>query len=499
MNKFFNWSAKTWFLIAGVVFLTVFAIRLPNDPDMGWHLGSGRYLWTHFWPPMTDLFSWTMPNFPWVAHEWLTDRLMYGLTQIGGLGLLTTIFTLIVALTFWLLTRMRQFRNIPYSATIGAAITLMVCWNVIGVRPQMLTLLGTVLVLMILFAWRETRKASLIYWLPIIFAIWANFHGGFLSGMAVIGTFGIAEVIRKVLAGAHPLKKWQVISWREFWWVAAVGGVGSLAATLFNPYGWRVYHEIYYTLSQPDILNQIGEWLPVTLHSANSYNAALLGTLLLALVLINKFNFDITKLILAVVFLFFGITSWRHLPLFAIASAPLLIEQLGLLIESGLQQLTRQKIFTIVVIIALLWWGGLRANYVRMALATPLNYSYATDYPYSAIQYLKAHPATGNLVTEYGWGGYLIWQYPEKKVFIDGRMAIWKQGNFRIFDDYRYILSGNTNLMKQMFDKWHPGIMVIPTNHPANTNLYRDFSGTWKAVYRDSIATVWEATNQPDN
>jgi hypothetical protein len=43
--------------------------------------------------------------------------------------------------------------------------------------------------------------------------------------------------------------------------------------------------------------------------------------------------------------------------------------------------------------------------------------------PNQIIQHLKTNPCQGNLFRHYNLGGYLIWQLPETKVYVDGRMG----------------------------------------------------------------------------
>ncbi|MGD0523485.1 MAG: hypothetical protein ABSA43_02930, partial [Candidatus Microgenomates bacterium] len=57
------------------------------DPDFGWHLKMGQLI-TSSGIPATDPFSYTMANFPFVDHEWLSNIYIYFLyNHIGQLGL----------------------------------------------------------------------------------------------------------------------------------------------------------------------------------------------------------------------------------------------------------------------------------------------------------------------------------------------------------------------------------------------------------------------------
>src|SRR3989344_7637210 len=54
-------------------------------------------------------------------------------------------------------------------------------------------------------------------------------------------------------------------------------------------------------------------------------------------------------------------------------------------------------------------------------------------YPVEAANFLREKGLTNNVLNDYGWGGYLDWQNPDVKVFIDGRMAGWRLEGGRNF------------------------------------------------------------------
>ena len=54
-------------------------------------------------------------------------------------------------------------------------------------------------------------------------------------------------------------------------------------------------------------------------------------------------------------------------------------------------------------------------------------------YPVGAVEALRS--GSGVLLNEYAWGGYLIEQVPERKVFIDGRLFPFYPGVLRDYLD----------------------------------------------------------------
>ena len=94
------------------------------------------------------------------------------------------------------------------------------------------------------------------------------------------------------------------------------------------------------------------------------------------------------------------------------------------------------------------------------------------------------------MYNEYNWGGYLVWQLPERQVFIDGRMAIWTTPTVKIFDEFKNISNINdaeTSLVT--LAKWQVDTVFTGSGRPLNK--YLNDSGGWEAVYSDALAVVW--------
>ena len=92
------------------VFLTILflgllgmAARNVTDPDVWWHLKTGQYIAEHMSVPHTDPFSYTRAGRPWIAHEWLTELLLYQIQRVAGWGGLIVIFAGVLCAAFFLL------------------------------------------------------------------------------------------------------------------------------------------------------------------------------------------------------------------------------------------------------------------------------------------------------------------------------------------------------------------------------------------------------------
>ena len=52
-----------------LVLTFAFYFRVVVDPDLGWHLRVGEFIWQTKTIPRKDLFSFSLPDYPYVYHS----------------------------------------------------------------------------------------------------------------------------------------------------------------------------------------------------------------------------------------------------------------------------------------------------------------------------------------------------------------------------------------------------------------------------------------------
>jgi len=444
-----NVDAGKVFMLLGMILIFLVALRPPIDPDMGWHLKDGEYLIDHnFKVAKRDIFSYTMPDFPLVMHEWVTDIIMYLVYDTAGLFALSIFFAIVTAAAFLLASFGVEARR-EYKI-IAAILAIIASIPILGVRPQMINLLGLALVIFIIFRFRANPKSKIIYWFPLILAVWVNLHGGFAVGLFFIALFLAIGVVEHFLAlillncdrnFLLAIRKRIVSDLLPFDSLAKLGVFFflSVLATLVNPYGWRVYVEVFTTVFDKYAKEYIGEWTAVTFSNPMSYQFITYLILLAILLLFSFRRIDFTYLAIAVVFLFLALSSWRHIPLFLIVSIPLWVVIVESLVGRELLNITRKKWFLILISAAIIITVKQQFQKVIPPSFSIEKLAEQGNFPYGAVAYLKANPIEGRMFNEYNWGGFLIWQYPEKKVFIDGRMPSWRIGHYKAFEEFNEI------------------------------------------------------------
>jgi hypothetical protein len=96
----------------------------------------------------------------------------------------------------------------------------------------------------------------------------------------------------------------------------------------------------------------------------------------------------------------------------------------------------------------------------------------------------------------YEWGGFLIWQKPNVKVFVDGRMPAWKDENgkspYQIFLEIIQTQPGWNEKLNQLKTDY----ILISNGTFLNLLLQKEANKyRWQPVYRDDIAVIYKNKN----
>lgn len=488
-------TPRNAFLLLGVLFIFFISLRPPFDPDMGWHLMDGEYLFAHnFVVAHHDIFSFTMPDFPLVMHEWASDIVMYFIYANWGLLALSLFFAAVTTLAF-LLAAFGVGARREYKV-IAAMLAVIASLPIVGVRPQMINLAGLALTIYLVFRLRNSQNFRGIYFLPLIFAVWVNVHGGFAVGLFFLGVYLAVELSKLILANILGKRKKEIFRkaseklllsslnfriWRKLAFLTAL----SALATLLNPYGWKVYIEVFTTIFDQYAKKTISEWLPVTVANPMSWQFYIYLSLFAILLLFSWRKLDYTYFFVALPFLYLGFSSWRHMPIFLLVSTPLWVN----IVEgvSGKELLRLVSRWWILILFAASVFLIARQQWEQVAPRTLSVEKLAENsYPFEAVEYLKTHPQPGNMFNEYNWGGFLIWQYPEKKVFIDGRMPSWRRGDFRIFESFNKIMSADRDWSEELA-KYDISFALI-YNNGFNKSKFESIG--WEAIFQKGSALV---------
>jgi hypothetical protein len=465
-------GTRRTFLAALFLGLLGMAARNATDPDVWWHLKTGQYITEHKSVPHTDPFSYTRAGEPWVAHEWLSELLMYNLLRFAGWGGLIVIFAAALTAAFWFL----YLRCGPASYVAGVA-TLAAAWATVpvwGVRPQVLSLLLTSLWLLILE--RSERNPKLLWWTLLLTFLWVNLHAGFALGLALSVLYLAGEWIELALGHSR-----QSASGLRF---AGLIFLIDVLIVPLNPNGLRMFSYPIETLRSAAMQNYIAEWASPNFHHAEYWPFLLVVLGTFAALSWSRSRLRLRDLLLLVVSLYAGLCSIRLMPLFVLIAVPLVSKRLGNWPRTASPQRPQAAVGTLVnggIVLAVAVLAGVHvAQVIQRQPQAEME-----RFPARAVAFIKMYSPSGRIFNHYDWGGYLIWKlYPSAPVFIDGRADLYGQQLFEQFAS-TYQFKG---AWQQPLQQWNIDTVLVPSRSPLATGL-RSSPG-WTVSYEDSQAVI---------
>jgi hypothetical protein len=443
--------------IEGLFLVTVgiVACLMPAQSDTWWHLRAGEQTWLAGGVQLHDTFSYTVSGAYWPNQEWLSELLFYALYRAGGLPLLTAFAAAVVTLTWaivWRLTpgdvRWRALLCVAGAASSASE------WSL---RPKILTLLLIAVTALLL-----SRRKYL--WLPPIFLIWANLHGGVMLGLIV--------VLSAVAA------RWAVE--RRLPTLETLTALGCVAAASITPLGLSLWTEIPASLGR---IHQYGiqEWRPPGL--ADPLMAPF--WIVAAIVVVGTVVVRPQRHVLqwsALALLPFALTAGRNVSaalLLAIPAAAGMIGSRGsrrVPTASAAHPFLNAALLGAVATVALIGIAeAWRAEIPRLQWH-PLSKG--------AMDALASCP--DRLYNRYDDGGYVIWFAPTRKVFIDGRQDPYPPD--MMLEHMRVERSGD---YEPMFQRYSIGCAFLP---PQAVVAGRLKAAGWITSYADAD---WVVLSRP--
>lgn len=461
-----QWPAA--FLAALAVFaVTAFAPGVLNDGDTYWHIAAGQWMLAHRSVLSTDPFSFSMPGAPWHTQEWLSEILLalaYAAATWSGVLVLSAAAAASAAgiLTFHL---SRRLSSTPLLIIVTVSLACMGP-NLLA-RPHLLALPMLAIWTSGLVRARSEHRPPSIWLLPTM-TVWANLHGGFMLGLALVGALGL-EAMLETREGR----------WRHFGeWV--LFGVGATGAALLTPHG--VEGLLFpFKLMTMSGLAHIGEWQATSFESLQPLEIAIF--LALFAFATRDVRVPVCRFAIALLFLHLALRHSRHQIVFAIVVPLLLADSLGeafagvgsMALPSALSNRTiTVAIATCVVILSLL------------RIAMPIT---RTDDPVSPITALAQAPHTlarTPVLNDYAFGGYLI--FNGVKPFIDSRADLYGDA---FLERYSAIIQPDRRVLENTLKQYGIRWTILQTSSPANAVL--DIMPGWHRLYADRFAVIHAA------
>ena len=415
-------------VVAGA--LACFAIR---DPDLGFHVATGRAIDALGAVPTTNVLSFTCPDAAWWLHQWIPAWLFHRADLAlgpAGIGLLKVA---VVALTFACVGLVVARRSSERAVAVIAVLLLPLAASPRFLeRPLLFSKLGLAVLLLGLTRLPEPNADRATWFrfgaltvLPA--AVLAAFHAGFVYAWLVALAVLAAELLTRG-SRVRPLL---------LWLVALVGGT-ALSLSLAHPFGARVL-ALPFRFSLDAYWNaHLVEFRPIDWDPWLYPAFWLLILLSLASLLFAarpRWTFD--RVLATLLLVGFGGLVLRHqraVYAFALVAAFALPRVLTLVLSMAHARVLRPAALALAACAALrgvvVWYGSVQPGLGLDARAVPT----------ALLDFVATSGLPERAYVSDAWAGHWLWRfYPTRRSFYDNRIEAYPRDFFReVYQSIRY-------------------------------------------------------------
>lgn len=502
-NASFGRRLNIFLCLVALAYALVCGLRTLTEYDLGWQLATGRWIAQHHQIPLTDVFSYTAQGQPWI-YPVGSALIFYAAYLLGGYALLSWLGAVICMGTVVLLLRRGSL------VTTGLAIlAIPLIAKHTGPRADIFTLLFFATFLSLIWQQHETGHARL-WLLPVLMVAWVNLHLGLASGLALLGGYVLVECLDMVWPARREAAMQKL---RSSWpWLIA-----TFAATLVNPWGWRIYSQMFGFMAPMATPSQssITEWAGANL----SWTTALAGLsprhpdslLLLLLVVAVTVPLALLRRQLGAAVLLSGAAflGIRHLRLQALFSVVLVVIGGAVLTsawrswqnaisDSRIRVGLKVGLCSLVVVFTCVRSADVISDRTHL-MGTDLG-SFGTGlswwFPEGAASFVERENIPGQIFNSYNEGGYITWRLgPKYRDYVDGRGGPF--GSELLQRSFSLMVSlPDSPEWQNEAERYDINSIIVPLGRYDALQgfpVLRQFcaSETWRPVYLDEVSAVF--------
>jgi hypothetical protein len=446
--------------------------RLLGDSDTFWQIKVGQWMIDHRAVPYSDFYSFTKFGTPWISTSSLS-QILYAAVHAqwewaGPVILASLAIAAATAIFVYLLSAYFEAAH----CVLLAMLALLLSLHHLLARPH-------VLALPVMVAWvggmisaADRRVPPSMLLLPLM-ALWANLHGGFVLGLALIAPVALLAVWEAAPAHRVPL----ALKWGFF-------ALGALAAACCTPYGWNALLGAARILDLGKLLSIISEWQPADFSSFGVFEASLLG--LVGLAFYRGLVLSPPRIILLSGLIYMALTHVRNLEAFAFLLPLVLAKPLAHQIWPNNVAAPRSAEFLPPPFVAAFAAIGIAGAAWASTLSYMSHHKFVfvnSQTPTAAVELLKQREAK-RVFNSYQFGGYLI--AASVPAFIDGRAELY--GEKFVVNYFDAVEARKVDELLHLLDDYHIDATLLVPQSPAAQVL--DHITGWQRLYADDTAVI---------
>jgi len=479
--------------IGDIIFLSLlFVLALSSgqgllgDGDTGYHIRTGELILQSWQVPSEDPYSFHHPPLAWMAHEWLSELIMATIFDSLGLTGIVIFFAALLAFTHWLLYQSLRSRSNDILAcvivTLLATATSSSHWLA---RPHVFSLLFTIIWYHCLDRFQYQNERTLVY-LPFLMLPWVNLHGGFMIGLILLVIYLNGNLFLALFDGAKYLEHLRKAKRLAFAFIATLG------ACLINPYGAEILWFPFRVTSDHFIMDGVTEFLSPNFHEFLPFKYMLLATI--GALALSRSALTLIEAALVLLFSYMALYSARHVSLFAIVVAPILLRSLDSMLRGlpdGLFRIYQNRAANLLAternLTSYFWPVAGVLLIMGLSMSGTIHYAFSEKkFPAAAVDFLKKEPVAGNMFNNDEFGDYLIFTaWPAYRVFMDGRSDMYGE---KYGKDYLRVANAQPG-WQDVLDKYNITWVLFDTESPLTAALQQQQD--WRPIYSDKIATIF--------
>ncbi len=391
-----------------------------------------------------------------IDHEWGSSLIFYLIQNFFGDVGLFLFKVLMIFLTFFLITKTIKLKNdstkLHFLLFFFAIHS--VCYNIFStIRCQIFSFFFFVFYIYILEYARKKKNYKILWVLPVLNIIWANLHGGFVLGIAMILLFAIGEKLNK-----SPSKPYFIACFASF------------LTSFINPYGIKYLIYIFDAFALNRV--HIPEWQSAFFNKNYVFDLLKFKIFFFVTLVcwvfcliknlkqnIKEFylKLDKTKYLILLFSTLIALKSIRCHPFFTYCVLVYCYCDFNNFFKINF--LKKTNIFIDIVLFVLIGVSSISHLY-SYKFQNVVNENF---YPVKSVEFIKENNLKGNIFTNFHTASYVIYKlYPNNHIYMDGRYEevyddslINNMGKFFLGEDYREFL-----------EHYHFDILIMDKTYP---------------------------------
>jgi hypothetical protein len=443
---------------------------LLRDSDTFWQIKVGQWIMDHRAVPHTDLYSFTKFGAPWISTASLSQILYAAVDARWGWAGPVILASLAIAATVAIFVCLLSVHFEAARGILLAILALLLSQHHLLARPHVLAMPVMVACVGGMISAADRCAPPSLLLLPLM-ALWANLHGGFVLGLALIAPVALVAV----WDAAPDRRVFLALRWSFF-------AVGALAASCCTPYGWNTLLGAARILDLGELLSIISEWRPADFSSFGFFEACLLG--LIGLAFYRGLVLSPPRIILLLGLIYMALAHVRSIEAFAFLLPLVLAQPLANQIRPNAAPRTAEfgsppyvTAFVAIAIVGAAWASTL-------SYMSHHNFVFVNSHaPTAAVDLLRQRQAK-RVFNSYEFGGYLIAM--GVPAFIDGRAELY--GEKFVVNYFDAVEARKVDQLLRLLEDYHIDATLLVPKSPAAQVL--DHISGWQRLYSDDTAVI---------